>query len=484
MSVQVVQELVTKFGFLGSTKPLKDYNLSLGGSIKLLGGMTAALSASAGAFAWWADRVLGGVDSLGALSRETGVAVGRIQELNFVAGQTQSTAGAMQSSLTALSRTIGQATMKGSEDFARLGISVRDANGQIKSADVVLNEVRGRFRALNLTMEQQRHFASALGIDASLLQMLNKTDAEMAGLTARARELGTLNKEQIEQAESYKQSLAGMRFALDSVRQLMAVGVAPEMRRMAESFTDLLAANKDWIVAGIRATVRVMSDLLDAFNRLLPVIAALTAGFTVWKIAAVGLGTVLGVVFSPIVLITGAILGLLLIIDDLIVAFRGGESVIASFFKDTFNIDIVDAMTVAFDGLKKYGIDPIINGLKSIWDMWTNIAGSIFSGGERIAKFFGFGGGGSDTPTIQMPAQETPIIQMPAQEAPSERLVDRIPIDAPGQSAGTQIDNRQVSQRVDVTVVSSDPQEAGRAVQDNLQRQLDNANIQLSPGGR
>ena len=55
MSVAVIQELVTKFGFMGSTKPLADYNVSLGSSIKLLGGMLVGLEAAAGAFSMWAD---------------------------------------------------------------------------------------------------------------------------------------------------------------------------------------------------------------------------------------------------------------------------------------------------------------------------------------------------------------------------------------------------------------------------------------------
>jgi hypothetical protein len=60
---------------------------------------------------------------------------------------------------------IGDAAQKGSDDFARLGISVRDSNGQIKTADVILSEVSKRFNDLNLSMQEQQSFASALGID-------------------------------------------------------------------------------------------------------------------------------------------------------------------------------------------------------------------------------------------------------------------------------------------------------------------------------
>jgi len=42
---QVVNNLVTKFSFSGSTKPLSDYNATLGSSIKLLGGMLVGMNA-------------------------------------------------------------------------------------------------------------------------------------------------------------------------------------------------------------------------------------------------------------------------------------------------------------------------------------------------------------------------------------------------------------------------------------------------------
>jgi len=476
MAVAVVQELVTKFGFLGSTKPLTDYNVSLGGSIKLLGGMFVALEGAAAGFSLWADGVLTGVDALGALRRESRISVAGLQELNFMAEQNQSSAAAMQSTIRGLTATIGTAAIQGSADFSRLGISVRDASGRVKTADTVLDEVRQRFRALGLSMAEQEHFASALGIDASLLQLLNRTDSEMASLRDRARELGTLTSEQVEQAEDYKKSLNSMWFSLNNVKQLVAVGVAPELGRLADNFAQLLADNREWIVSGIQATARVIGDLLAAFHRLLPVFAVVAGGFLVAKIAALGFAGVMGVILSPVVLITAGVAALLLVVDDLIVAFNGGNSVIASFFKDTFDIDIVKAMTGAFQYLMTYGIDPIIEGFKLLWSYWKEISKGILSGGLAVAKFFGFG------------ADEAPPPQRGTNDVPDDvlrqqLLIDRIPIDA-APTGAARIDNRQVNQDVKIDVRTDDPAAAGRAIDDSLQRQLNNANAQLSTGGR
>ena len=459
----VVQDLVTKFSFLGSDAPLKDYNQSLGGSIKLLGGMLLGLEAAAGAFTYWADGVLTGVDAVGQLRKETGVAVARIQELNYIAGQTQSTSAAVDSTLRSLSSTIGSAAQKGSEDFARLGISVRDMNGEVKNADVILDEVGQRFKALGLSLEEQKTFAGALGIDSSLLQMMGKTSSEMAVMRDRARELGTLTAEQTEQAELYKQSLNSMRFGLNSVKQMIAIGVAPELSNMAEGFTKLLADNKDWIIGGIQFTVRWVGNLLEAFHRLLPFFAIVGAGFLAMKVAALGFGGAMALVLSPIVLITAGVVALLLIVDDLIVAFSGGQSVIADFFKEFLGVDIVDALTKSFNFLVDNAINPVIDTLTSLWGLWQKLVGGIVSGGAKIADFFGFGDADVD-PKITAAAAN-------------------IPVGTGAAPAGGGSTSNQVTQNIDMNIVAGDPQATGNAVQDGLQRQLDNANTQLGVGG-
>ncbi len=95
--------------------------------------MGAALGMAAFAVAKWASGVSQSLQPLFDLSEQTGVAVASIQELSFVAEQSGSSAQALESSLSGLGAKIGEAAQKGSEDFSRLGISVRDANGHVKA---------------------------------------------------------------------------------------------------------------------------------------------------------------------------------------------------------------------------------------------------------------------------------------------------------------------------------------------------------------
>jgi len=538
----IINDLVTKFSFIGSTTPLDNFNTGTSGAITLLGGMTLALNAAAAGFGYWAGQVLGGVDALDQLSKQTRVSVADIQELIYAAGQLQSSPEAVAASLQGLTKTIGDAAQKGSEDFARLGISVRNSSGQIRDAGQVLEDVRRRFVALGLSVQEQEHFAGALGIDSSLLQLLNKTDAEMGSLRDRARELGTLTDEQVDKAATYKRSLNDLWFGFNAVKQMVAIGVAPELSRLADQFSQLLVENKAWIIQGISATVTWIGNLLSAFNRLLPVFGVLAAALAILRVATLGFGKVLALVLSPAVLITAAVVALLLIIDDLIVAFQGGQSVIADFFQEFLGVDVVQVLkdigsaaqemgaTVwaavkdlggifyeAFSGVGDLlrgnfdeGIDHILRSFQNLGDLILRIMAPVFDWVRSTAAnllpewavdLLGLQPGTQAPPessTLPPPvAPQLPGAAVPADiPAIPERLRDRQqPADVPGipqripqgaamPASNTVIDNRQVNQTNEIRVASPDPLSAARAVDDRLQRQLDNASTQLNVGGR
>ena len=369
-----VSEIITKFSFQGSTKPLKDYNNSLGESIKLLGAMGAAFGAATFAVAKWASGVSQSLQPLFDLSEQTGVAVASLQELSFAAEQSGSSSQALESSISGLSAKIGEAAQKGSEEFSRLGISVRDANGNVKDADAILGEVGNSFKRLGLSMSEQQGYAEALGIDPSLISMLSQTSAETDKLKQRARDLGiTLSPEDKKGLKEYNESISEMDSAMSGLKNQIAVAIVPELEGLAEGFSDLLAKNNEWIVDGVEATVEFVVDLVDALKRLAPFILATGAAFAIATIGTSGFAAALGFVLSPAVLITAGILAIALVLDDLIVAFRGGDSVIANFFEEFFGWDIQPLLKDIVAVFKEV-VGGILGGAKIIFDALKPIA--------------------------------------------------------------------------------------------------------------
>lgn len=453
-------ELVTRFSFVGSLDPLGKFHKGLSVANKALIGLTATVAVAGIAYAKFASNTLHAVAPLNALSKETGIAVGRIQALTFAAEQNDSSAQAMQSTLQGLTRTIGNAAQMGNATFSRLGISVRDAAGRIKTADEVLDQVRRRFQQLNLSLAERREFAGALGIDASLIQLLGKTDAQMASLTKRARDLGVLTNKQAEMAGKYTSAVKEMEFGLSAVKQQIAIGVAPELIKLTKGFLDWVTANREWITNAAGKVAEYLTTITESMQRLLPVIGLMVAGFVAWKIATIGLGKVLGVVFSPVVLIAVGIAALLLIVDDLIVAFNGGKSVIRDFFLEFFGWDItpvLQGIVKAFTdgltwirGLFTRFVNDVIAALSMIGEMFAKVFGGIFKGisgaVQSVGKFLGI---------------------------------------APGSTSTTSnVSNNTVQQNVNIDIKTDDPVAAGAAVGSALQRQLRDAETQTNRGGR
>lgn len=498
----VVTELITEFKFVGSEGPLNKYNASLAKGIGLLAGMTAAVAASGVAIASWTSSVLAGEQSLINLAAETGVAVERLQELRYIASVSNSDIGALDQSMVELSKIIGEAAQQGSEDFARLGISVRDSNGDVKNAAEVLDDVRYSFERLNLSKAEQQSFAQKLGIEPSLITMLNHTSGEMASLSQRARELGILTEEQTMFAAEYNDAMTGMRYAMDGVRRLVAVGLGPELKNMVEMFTDLLAKNRDWIVNGIKFAVGMLSDFMEMIGRVWPLLASGAAAFVALKVATLGWAGALGFLLSPAVLIAAGIAALLFVVDDLIVAFQGGQSVIRNFFLEFFGFDIQPVLQGIVDGFKDmFGFLMDIAGgfLASIGGLFSGIGGILtgnFSEGlddlgaafsiwidTMRELFMGMFGGvfewakGALLDVIPDWMKDMVGIET----KPPDGRQDKGAF-LPGNTT-QQTSNRSTQQDVQINVTTSDPVRAGEVTVSELQQQLDDAKAQTDRGG-
>jgi len=195
--------------------------------------------------------------------------------------------------------------------------------------------------------------------------MMNKTGAEMATLRGEAQRLGVLTADQVKSAQDYNDALGALGFGMESVKRFIAVGLAPELTEMTKDFTDLLAANKDWIINGIKATVGVLRDMVDALIRVAPFIAAVGAAFLLAKVYTLGFAGSLALVFSPAILIAAGIAAVLVVLDDLIVAFQGGKSIIRDFFMEFLGFDI----------------KPVLEGIVKVFN---DVVGTIFDGAKII----------------------------------------------------------------------------------------------------
>lgn len=531
----VVNELVTKFSFVGDLAPQREFNENLKLSLALLTGFGAAVIGAAGGLVAFVSANTQAADSLLDMSTETGITVESIQELGFAAELSGSSAEAMTASLAGLSKVSGDAARglgKGKKAFEELGISVKDASGNVKTADVLFNELRESFARLGTDKSTQKSIIAALGLDSSTLQLLNATTEEIDGLIGTARQLGIVTTEQAQAAADFQDSLGVAKFAAAALSQQIAINLAPATQKITDGFVDFLTANQDLIKGGLQWLGEVIQATAGFFVRMTPIALALAGAFVVAQLATGGFATVMAFLLSPVVLITAAIVALLLIVDDLLTALDGGQSVIADFFMEFFGWDIVpvlqgivDAFKAMFAALLTFAqpffdafghlFDAVIELFKGNWAGALDALLAAFNSvGEGIKNIFlglfdfigsAFSqiiGGIKSAATSILPdwavdlisTGGSPATEMAANAAPLPSGSGQDAWDVPGMSpndavamtpaGNTSVNNSQIKQDIKIDIASSDPKAAGAAVDNALQDQLKTAKTQVNRGGR
>lgn len=384
----IVNELITKFGFIGNLAPQETFNANLKASIGLLAGLGAAIAGSAAGVAGWVTSVSQSIDPLVQFSRETGVAIETVQSLGYAASVNGSSVDALQASLGEMTKRVGEFVSTGegeAKDVAeRLGLQFKDMNGQVKNSDVIFRELADKLHG----MIQAEKFSvlDKMGIDRSMVQLLSMTGEEISSLQNKAEALGVVTQDQADQFAAYNDSLTTLGKGFDGIKFQVAVGFVPVLKDLVDGFTDFLIANKDLIKNGLAHLGEIIFSVMGMIRRFLPIIGLITTGFVAWKIAAIGLRTVLATIFSPVVLITAAIIAVVLVIDDLLTAMEGGQSVIADFFKDNWGIDIVPALKEAKASLMafiNYAIGvfkPLADAIASMFRMVWHLITGAFTG--------------------------------------------------------------------------------------------------------
>lgn len=476
----IVNELITRFSFVGSLKPQESFNQNLKSSIKLLGGFALGVKGAVGLMHAWTLSVTEAIDPMVQLSRETGESVATLQELGYAASQNGSSLDAVMSSTKELTKRMGEFARTGggpaSEALLQLGINVRGANGQVRVASDVMMQLTGRLKSFSSA--EQADLLDKLGIDSSLVQLLNQSGEAIDSLREKARALGTITKEQADAAASLNDSNTTLRFGFTALQNQIAVGLAPVIQQATEGFIEFLMAHKDLIRDGIKALSEGIIALGGFIDRMTPIVLTAAAAFGVWKVASVGLGTVLGAIFSPVYLITGAIVGVALAVDDLVVAFRGGNSVIREFILDWTGFDITPALQKSVAAVKEF-ISTAIEQFKmlfslisdfnfsEIWERmyqsFINVFSKIYDSLLSIGDFFKL--------------ENFSLPDLNPFSSSVDNAVDR----ASGGSAFSS--SATVSQTNDIKIYTSDPVSAGKAVSDYSERQLKETRQYFDRGG-
>lgn len=383
-----VNALVNLASFSAAEKAVGSFTDNIMGMANVIGGVIAA-----GSVAMAIQRTADKFNDLGdVVSRVGNTTVEDLDRLGYVADLTGSDAATATASFENLSQTIGEAAQgigRGAMVFQKLGLSAKDAQGNVKTTTQVLDEVKEKIK--DLSKSEQSAYIQRLGLDKTLIGMLTSDTTEIVDqYNKRSKALGINVDEAAELGAKYNDAIKVTKRGFDDIITAFVLRVLPSITTAIERVSKLIDVNAGLIksyVEPIAAAVSIGADLVTGFITGIGKLFKVLGKWPVYIGAVTIAWKLLNAVFkaSPIGRIITLVMGLVtaigLLIDDYETWKEGGKS----FFDWSAAQVWFDNMSRIFDSLKT-----IVGNFFSA-DWWKSKADTISNEmsllGERIQGF-------------------------------------------------------------------------------------------------
>lgn len=309
------------------------------------------------------------------VSRVGNATVKELDRLGYVAELTGSDANTATASFENLSRTIGEAAQgigRGALVFEKLGLSAKDAQGNVKTTTQVLDEIKVKIQ--DLSKAEQSAYIQRLGLDRTMIGMLTSDTTEIIDqYNKRTEALGINVDEAAELGAKYNDAIKVTERGFDDIITAFVLRVLPSITTAIERVSKLIDENAGLIksyVEPIAAAVSISADLVTGFITGVGKLFKVLGKWPVYIGAVTVAWKLLNAVFkaSPIGRIITLVMGLVtaigLLIDDYETWKEGGKSL--------------------FGDLWGY-VEKFANGLMFVWD---KLAGLLEHGCKEIAALF------------------------------------------------------------------------------------------------
>lgn len=212
-------------------------------------------------------------DQTAKASQRLGIGTAALQELRHAAKLSGVEAGALDQSLQYLAKNAADAangTGEAKEAFARLGVQMRDGNGQVRSADELFGDVA---EGLSRVQSQTERVGIAMRIfgrsGALLLPMLKDGKTGLAEMRQEAEALGVVMSDALlESSEEYSDTMDRLQGVIQGVKNLITEGLLPGIIDAGKGTLEWVKANRElisrWAVGGLKYLGEILGSVKDA----------------------------------------------------------------------------------------------------------------------------------------------------------------------------------------------------------------------------
>lgn len=207
-------------------------------------------------------------DTVSDMAAKFGVTTASISEMQYIADQSSTSIEGMTSAMSMLFNR----AKEGSEVFQRLGIDVRDSNGNFKAMDELFYETVGALNDVEDANERNVLMLETFGESVfSVGEVVRKTSEELERMRQEAHELGVvMNEETVQFASDFNDALAVLRLQGQSALASLISGDEDAEEKLQDFFDRVLEIAEENMPRIISFSVRLFTNAATALIRLAP----------------------------------------------------------------------------------------------------------------------------------------------------------------------------------------------------------------------
>jgi len=340
----IVKELFARLGFKvddASAKKADDTVNKVKAAAKALAGFLASAAVAKG-FINIATSAAQAGDEIAKTSKQLGINAQALQELRHAADLAGVDGAAFSQGLGVLQKNARDASMGSktmAEAFKTVGVNVKNADGTLKSAEVLIGEISDGMSMMTDSTERTGVALTLMGRTGKrLIPFLEQGSAAINEQRKEAIALGgVMSEELLAQSEAMIDSQARWGRAVDGVRNVIASFLLPTLTKFLNVMAPVIATVGRFLreskiiplIIGAIGTAAAVTALI-LISKLVAALGAVATATIAAKGAAAGFNLQLLLVQAKAILLGGlfiALIGLIaLLADEIATALTGGET--------------------------------------------------------------------------------------------------------------------------------------------------------------
>jgi hypothetical protein len=383
MSAETIKEFLVGLGFKVDEAGLAKFSEGIASASLRVTALAAATTAAAGAIVAGVQKIAADFDQLDKLATQFRTTADAIDEFADAAGILGIKKETAVEGLKNLDRAIVDTSMdmgRAKAVFADLGISVKDAAGNLKPTTEVMAELAEKFKGME--KGKQIRVMERLGLDPSLLKLFN---ADMVALRAEMEAIDKAagldfgqamaeSKAFMEIWRAMQQEIQKWKLLFKTTMESVSVKLMPKFRAQISAITAAMINfrrkvmdNLPKAIEAIMPIINVIMRIAEAFIKITARIASgamtiigwflklneATGGWAGYILAAAAAWKYLNLAFlkTPLGMLLALAAAVALLIDDFLTFKEGGDSLID--WGSGFGV-VMQAVTAALTGFLAY----------------------------------------------------------------------------------------------------------------------------------